>query len=50
MGAASFATSIRRIAGNEIRVVGSLRLRFIFADPNVLQKREGDHREHSMVM
>ena len=36
MGAASLVTNILRIAGMERRAVGSLRLRFIFADPDVL--------------
>jgi len=39
------ATIILRIAGSEIRVVGSLRLSFIFANPNVLQESKRDHRE-----
>ena len=50
MGAASLVTSILRIAGTERRAVGSLRLRFIFADPDVLQEGEGDHGECGMVM
>jgi hypothetical protein len=43
-------TSILRIAGIDSRADGSLRLRFIFADPDVLQEREGDHGEHGVVM
>ena len=50
MGAASLVTSILRIAGTERRAVGSLRLRFIFADPDVLQEREGNHGEGGMVV
>lgn len=50
MGAASLATSILRIAGNEIRVFGSPRLRFIFAEPDVLQECESHHGEQGVVM
>jgi hypothetical protein len=50
MGAASRETSILRIAGSVVRTSGWLRLRFIFAESQVLEKREGDHREHGVMV